>query len=310
MVRIGFVGAGNIGRVYADVISRQLANATVQSVTDIDKDRGEAFAHDYGAKFFPGIGGLLEDPHTDTLAICAPTYLHADLFCRTAAAGKNIFCDKPLALGLADAEKMKDAARRAGIKVMMGHVLRFWPEYVRIKNIIDSGELGRPLHGVAERLCPLPDWFHDTIWYRDEHKSGGAAFDVQIHDLDYLAWLFGKVTLLNCSGVHDAHIGGLRHLCTSVSFASGVSGMVQAGWGLPRSFPFTMVVRVVCERGTIEWIFRSAGSIHKVKGVRRTPISIYHNNGDTSTLSDGFEAIKLVLASVQSLKEKRALVLD
>ncbi len=337
MVHVGIVGAGNIGRVYAEIIAQRLANATIVSVTDANHDRGRAFARAYGAQYYQSIEDLLKDPNTDTVAICAPTHLHAGLFKRAAAAGKNIFCDKPIAMNLSDAEDMRTAARRAGIKVMVGHVLRFWPEYVYIKNFLESGKLGRPLHAVAERLCPLPDWWDESIWFRDEQKSGGVAFDAQIHDLDYLAWIFGKVKFLNCSGVNDSQLGGLRHLCTSVTFANGVSAMVQVGWGLPRSFPFTMVVRVVCEQGTIEWIFRSAGSIHKVKGARRPPIAIYHPNGDTqsitlndvdpyflewkyftdqvdtggnieqSTLDDGYSALKLVIASIQSAKEMRSL---
>ncbi len=339
MVRIGIVGAGNIGRVYADIIARRLGNAAVSSVTDVSRGRGEEFASAFGARFFPSIEELLKDEDTNTVAICAPTYLHAELFCKAAAARKDIFCDKPMALSLADADRMRSAARQAGVRVMMGHVLRFWPEYVRIKSIVDGGELGKPLHGVCERLCPIPEW-DETIWFRDEEKSGGAALDVQIHDLDFLAWLLGDVKLIDCQGVHDAHLGGLRHLCTTVTFAGGVSGMVQAGWGLPKSFPFTMTVRVVCERGTIEWMFRAAGSIHRVKGARRSPIMIYDLNGDArsislddvdpyylewkyfvdridqgkpieqSTLDDGYDALRLVLASVQSEKERRALELD
>src|SRR5581483_8683347 len=104
------------------------------------------------------------------------------------AAGKHVFLEKPIALTLEDADAIVAAAERSGRMLMVGLVLRFWPEYVELQRRVAAGELGRPLAVSALRLSPPADW---NDWMADRSQSGGTPVDLLIHDFDQMNWLLG-----------------------------------------------------------------------------------------------------------------------
>jgi predicted dehydrogenase len=179
---------------------------------------------------------------------------------------------------------MIKAVKQNNVKAMTGHVLRFWPEYVKIKEIIDSGYLGRPLNAFCERLAVTPDW-QVGAWDKSEKYSGGAAIDLHIHDLDLLIWLFGRPEIVKANGIltpENPKEGGFSHIFTSAQFRNGEAGFAEGGWSFKGAFPFTMAVRVLCERGTIEWIFRAGKNIEERS--QAANIKIYCNDGSTETI--------------------------
>jgi predicted dehydrogenase len=276
MLKVAVVGAGYIGQLHANIIAENIDYARVVAVVDPIPDKGRQLAESVGAKYYSCYDTMLSEADVDTVAICTPTFLHAEMVAKAAHGGKNIFCEKPLAVSIEQADQMVDAVRAAGVNAMAGHVLRFWPEYVRVKEIADGGELGKPVHGFFERLAVIPDWT-EADWNREEHLGGGAGLDLQIHDIDFASWLFGDAQSLNAQGVYDSDLGGWAHMGTSISFESGQSALVQGGWAFPLSFPFTMTARVLCERGAIEWLFRAGKNIEE-RGTS-VPIIIYLPNG-------------------------------
>jgi len=146
MVNIAIVGAGFIGKIHSDSY-KQINNARVVAVVDKVKDKGSKLADEHGASYYSDINECLEKEDIDNVDICVPTFLHAELAIRAADAGKNVFCEKPMALSLDEADRMIEAVERNGVKGMVGHVIRFWPEYIKAKEIVDSGKLGKPLYG-------------------------------------------------------------------------------------------------------------------------------------------------------------------
>ncbi len=333
MVNIAILGAGFIGDLHSNSY-KQIEDANVVAVADKVEEKGRKLASDHGAKYYSDLDQCIKSEEVDNVDICLPTFLHAELTKKAADAGKNIFCEKPMALTLDEADQMIEAVEKNKVKGMIGHVIRFWPEYIRAKEVVDSGELGKPLFGYCERLAVLPDWHQDN-WGLQEKYSGGAALDLHIHDLDYLTWVFGKPKRVMAQGVYNPQTikqGGLVHITTNIEFEDGVAGSAEGGWAFKGSFPFTMIFRILCTEGTIEWVFRAGKNIEE--RAQATKVTIYRPDGSIeeldvdktdgylleckyfvdcthnqkeikkATFGDGRAALELALAAAYSAKNK------
>ena len=330
MVKVAIIGAGFIGEIHANSY-KQIKNANVVAVVDKVERKGIKLAEKIGTSFYEDLNDLFENQEVDCIDICTPTFLHADMAVRAAEAGKNVFCEKPLALSLKEADRIIEALKKNKVKAMVGHVIRFWPEYVKAKEIVSSGQLGEPLYVFCERLAITPDW-QEGNWVTNEKYSGGVSVDLHIHDLDYLIWLFGKPILVKAQGVYDKKLSSLVHIATTIEFENGKSALAEGGWAFKGSFPFTMILRILCEKGTIEWVFRAGKNIEKRE--QKADLIVYENNGSIynlevdqtdaylleckyfidcidnnrpvkrATCEDGRLALELALAATKSAKEK------
>ncbi|MDP8217198.1 MAG: Gfo/Idh/MocA family oxidoreductase [Candidatus Theseobacter exili] len=330
MIKIGIVGTGFIGRVHAEAYKR-IKNARLVAVVDEEVEKGKEFAEKFGVSSYTNIEDLFNAEDINAVDICTPTYSHLKVVEKVANAGKNILCEKPIALTLEDADKMIDVVKKNNVNAMVGHVLRFWPEYVKVKEMIDNKELGEPWHAYCERLAVSPDWRSFDDWGLKEELSGGVSMDLQIHDLDYLIWLFGMPKLVKSQGYYNKAIGGLAHVGTGLEFENNVSGLSEAGWAFQGAFPFTMVLRIVCENGTIDWTFRAGKNIEE-RG-KEFSLTVYKSDGtvylpevnkedpyylelkyfvdcleegrkiENATLVDGRNALLVTLLTMKSAKE-------
>ncbi|MBL7123427.1 MAG: Gfo/Idh/MocA family oxidoreductase [Actinobacteria bacterium] len=331
MVNIAIIGAGFMGKTHA-VAHREIDNSNIIAIVDRVEEKGKKLAEEFNAKFYLDIDNLLKDESIDAVDICVPTFVHKDLAIKAANAGKHILCEKPLTLSLEDADEMIEAVERNKVKAMVGHVLRFWPEYIKIREIVNSGKLGESLFGFCERILVPPDWFEEN-WGLNEKNSGGVPLDLHIHDLDYLIWVFGKPSIVSAQGVYNPKLGGIVHITTNIEFENGKSGFAEGGWGFTGDFPFTMVVRILCESGSIEWIFRAGKNIEE--RAQSAEVTIYEkdksaytievdqtdayfleckyfvdcimndNPIEKATFKDGRASLELALAARESAKEKK-----
>lgn len=181
-----------------------------------------------------------------------------------------------MALTLAEADGMIEAVEKAGVTLMIGHTLRFWPEYVAIKDVLDRGELGKPLAITATRLGTAPTWTWDN-WTLDPARGGGAVLDLHIHDLDYIAWLRGRPSAVNARGIRSAR-GSWDHICTILEYDDGCVACAEGTFLVPPAFPFTMALRAICEAGTVEFSFRGGVNI-ETRETAGKPVVVYHRDG-------------------------------
>jgi predicted dehydrogenase len=236
-----------------------LPNAKLVAVADPEKDRREQFAKQYGAAPYPSLEEMLK-ADIDMVDITMPTYLHRDAVVAAAAAKKHILCEKPMALTLPQCDEMIAAVQKAGVKFMVAHVIRFWPEYTVIKQILDSGRLGKIKFATALRVSPPPTWSWRE-WLFDPKLSGGATLDLHIHDLDFLAWILGKPKSVCAAGVKSKR-GGLDTTFTTMTGASsGAVGFAQGCLEMAEGQPFTMTLMINCERGSIDFNSRLSPSV-------------------------------------------------
>jgi len=123
--------------------------------------------------------------------ICVPTYLHTEMVQKALAHGLHVLCEKPVSGTSEEAAQAIEAAKKAGKCYMVAHVVRFMKPYMYLKKLVESGELGKPVHFMMRRLSSIPRWSFED-WMRDAKKSGATPIDLSIHDIDFIYDVFGE----------------------------------------------------------------------------------------------------------------------
>ena len=248
MLRIAVAGAGFMGTTHATRWAA-LPDVAVVGVYSRTAARAQAVAGPLGAAAVTDMGALL-GLEADAVDVCLPTSRHAETTLAALSAGRHVVCEKPIALRPEDGEAMAGAARRAGRLLLVAHVLRFWPEYAELRRLVAGGAIGRPTSAAAARLQEGPGWVCDGLAARGD--SGGPVVDLQIHDHDFLAWLFGVPRLVSASGSD-------RHVFSTYTFDGGAVASAEAASDMPSGYPFTSALRVRGEDGVLEYVFRAGG---------------------------------------------------
>jgi predicted dehydrogenase len=160
--------------------------------------------------------------------IATPTDSHAAYACRAIEAGVSVFCEKPLARTLAEAERIRDLAERRGAKVAVGHVVRYFPEYAAARELVARGELGTPITARLARHNSSPASLSD--WYAEPERSGGVLLDMAIHDVDWCLWAFGPA-----ERVYAVRAGGMGREVASLTIRhrAGTISYIDASWRNP-----------------------------------------------------------------------------
>lgn len=247
MLRVGIVGVGTMGSLHAAAWSA--TPAQLSGFFALDQPRAELLAQQYGARAFWGMEELLEN--VDVVDICTPTYLHYPMAIRAAQARKHVICEKPLALSVADAQAMIDACVKAGVQLLVGHVVRFFPEYALAKTTVDRGDIGRVAVTRLKRVNFQPTRTTGN-WFLDPAKSGGMIVDLMIHDLDYARWLNGEVESVFARSVRTKDPTAAGDYCLAIlRHANGALTHVEGGWAYPPP-TFLTALEIAGEHGLIE----------------------------------------------------------
>src|SRR5438477_1626671 len=196
MLRIGIAGIGFMGMIHY-LAARQLRGARVTAICSRDprKRAGDWTAIRgnlgppgtqmdlSGIGTFDSFDSMLASRDLDLIDICTPTVQHADMAVAALAAGKHVLVEKPIALTMADADRMLAAARKANRKLLVGHVLPFFPEFALLASAVRSGTYGRMLGGQFQRIIARPDW---STAIADTAQTGGPAIDPHIHHTHFI----------------------------------------------------------------------------------------------------------------------------
>ncbi len=233
-----------MGQMHATVYG-QLKDAELVGVFDSSAERGQTFADKHGTKFFPDFDSLANE--VDVIDICLPTYRHCEFTLKAAAHKKHVLCEKPMALNMDEAIKMKEACEAADVRLMIAHCIRFWPEYALLKQIAITGHLGEILSLNLTRYGEFPSWGSDN-WLADESKAGGGALDMHIHDTDYALFLLGQPKDVFSAGTIDAK--GVSHIFSTFVFNKAICHL-EGGWNMPPGTPFKMAFRAIFEQGVV-----------------------------------------------------------
>lgn len=182
-IEVAMFGAGRIGTIHAGNLARH-PGARLRYVVDVHQPAAEALAIKHGAQV-ASVEKVLADPAIGAVVIGSSTNTHADLILRAAAAGKAIFCEKPVDLDVERARACAAAVNKAGVTCMIGFQRRFDPTFAALKQRLDAGEIGNAEVLIVTSRDPAPP----PVSYIA--SSGGVFKDMLIHDFDIFRWILG-----------------------------------------------------------------------------------------------------------------------
>ena len=251
MVRVAIIGAGFMGSMHAEVYM-QLPNVKVAAIVDERGEKAKSLAERVGAIPYLSADQVFAKPDITIVDICLPTFLHKEYVVKAANAGKDVVCEKPIALTLEDANEMVNVCKANKVRFMVAHVIRFWPEYAFVKKNYDQGRFGKLITITCTRLSPKPTWGWQN-WLLDNNRSGGALFDLHIHDVDYLLYLIGKKPLSLYSRGTFSQEEGYTHVFTTYNFPDGITAFAEGAWDMTSNFPFEMKFIAQFEKAVVDF---------------------------------------------------------
>lgn len=295
MVRVGIIGLGFMGRTHYESYQK-IAGAKVVMVADKDPKRAAGDLSGGWGNLSTGaitqlpmdtirgttdFRALITDPEVDFVDICVPTPGHVDLAMQALEAGKHVMCEKPLAASSADASRIATAAASARGFFMPAMCVRFWPEWVWLKNAIADSRYGAVRSAVFRRLASMP-----AGWFKEGKISGGAVIDLHVHDADFIYHCFGKPTGVYSRG-YTKTSGEIDHLSTQYLYDNIPLVSAEGGWCMADGFPFSTKYQVNFERATVDFdSSRPAPALQLyVDGKLQPPVELEPNDGFINELS-------------------------
>jgi predicted dehydrogenase len=273
VVKVAILGFGFMGRTHLEAY-RSLPSVEVVNIGDPNAgSRLQDVPNSAG--IYSDLERLVRETKADVIDVCLPTFLHEKYVLLAAQRGLHVLCEKPLALTVAEADRMLEATNKAGTTFMVAQVLRFFSHYTKVKELVTSGEIGQPIFAAAARLSEPPQW---AKWFQDPAKGGGALFDLQIHDLDYLLNLFGLPNSLMTSGVRSGS-GCWDQVMNVLSYADKQIA-IESSYRMPIGWPFTSTLRITGTTGAIEYRFRVQGNVDQAARAQHELV-LYRNGKPT-----------------------------
>ena len=261
MLRIGIVGWGFMCKMHFRCYKSDI-NVEVTAICDADakqlQNSSGVAGNISGAEddldlsnisLYSDLSKMLAEEKLDALSIASPTFLHASQTIEALNVGVHVFCEKPMALNSGDCREMAEVAKQSGKTLQIGHCIRFWPEYVQAKEIIDSQKYGKVLAATFQRLSLTPTWSWDNC-FLDGKRSGGAMLDLHIHDTDYVQYVFGMPKEVFSRGVIGLS-GEFDHTVTQYLYGNDCVITAEGGWIMAPGFGFEMSFKIMLEKATL-----------------------------------------------------------
>jgi inositol 2-dehydrogenase len=233
--RVGLVGLGRMGRVHAANLAGRIPMAHLVGIADANEEVVREISERLGGvRWSTDYADLLEDPEIDAVVVASPTPLHAEMSEAAAAAGKHVFCEKPLSLELGRTYEVVESVRSAGVKMQVGFHRRFDPDYRAAREKISAGEIG-DVYLFRTSLRDMRSPGFDYI-----KGSGGFFADVTLHDFDTARWMIGEVEEVTAFGAALSdpdfeEVGDIDNAIVTLRFATGTLGVIDnsrvAGYG-------------------------------------------------------------------------------
>jgi predicted dehydrogenase len=274
---IALIGCGGMGRSEARVL-KDVPRARLAAVCDVSEAAAREFGAEMGVPAHTDHREVLAREDVGAVMVVTPNGLHTQIVLDAATAGKHIFCEKPFAFTVAECDQMMAAAERAGVRLMVGHVLRLLPLFQRVIDVFDSGVLGRPVAAQITRI----GWLGDPVArYRlRKDLTGGLLYDVTVHEIDLLHRLCGPAE--SVYALLDNHVQ--KHVDYEddaqllLRFRSGASGHLFASLASPIGASFGTIVG---EQGTLRYNHGTGEITYQRQGEGQTPVT------ETVTGKDG-----------------------
>jgi UDP-N-acetylglucosamine 3-dehydrogenase len=289
-------------RIYSEMPGVELAG-----ISDIDRDLVEGLAKEYGTEAFTDYKELL-GKGLDAVSIVVPTRMHRHVAIGAIEAGAHVLVEKPIADSVENAEAIISTAKRLNRFVMVGHIERFNPAVIRLKEIVDSGLLGKIVSISTTRVGP----------YNPRIRDVGVILDIGVHDIDVISYLYNRhanqVYAVAGADIHSQE----DHATIHMRFDEEFSGLVEVNWLTPHKVRKLTAVGV---KGvayldyvdqTVE--LHDSGWVRKAKIEQKEPLRnelehfvncIMNHKQPYPAGEDGMHALNVGLAAIRSYKDKQ-----
>lgn len=244
-IGVGIVGCGFIAKVHLDAMRANSDLAEVVAVADVDIERAKAFATANGVPaYYPGHREMLEDKRVQAVVVAVPNYLHYQVTMDALLSGRHVICEKPLALSLKQGQEMVNTAREKGLVLAYAEELCFIPKYERVKQLLESGGIGRPylVRQCEKHAGPYSPWF-----FKEEEAGGGILMDMGCHSISCIRWVLNKpkvkaVTAVMGTFLHNEITKEEDHCLVILEFEDGTLGQAESSWALKGGMDSTLEV--------------------------------------------------------------------
>jgi len=305
-MRFGLIGCGRVSPRHLQSIA-ELADARLVAVSDVIASRVERVAKEHNAVACGDYRQMLERRDIDVVNICTPSGMHAQMSIDALQAGKHVICEKPMAMNLADADRMIAAAKATGKKLCIVLQNRYNPPMLDLRRLVDEGRLGKILLGNATVRWYRPQEYYEDGWHGTLAMDGGALMNQSVHHIDALQWFIGDVdsvfahtaTLAHKMQAEDAGVAVIR-------FKNGALGTVE---GSTLTYPENLEgsVALFGEHGSVKigGTALNRKSIWKIEGaLEHERELLMHDQVDPPSVY-GFSHQAVIADMIAALRENR-----
>lgn len=331
-IKTAVIGVGSMGKNHARVYW-EMPNVKLVGVADSDQSICEAIAHQYSTNSYNDFRQMLDEQQPDAVTICVPTSSHVKIGLEVIKRGMHLLVEKPISCTVDEGIMLIDAAEKAGVKLMIGHIERFNPAITALKEKLAMNKLGKVFKVEARREGPLPQRINDV----------GVVIDLAVHDLDVIRYVTQKeITRVYAETVRGIHSKYEDLMSGLICLSDGTVGNLIINWITPTK------IREFCVTGELGmfkvdyltqdlYFYENAvlnesewATLGLLRGVREGSMVRYHINkkeplraeqeaflsaiqSDTVvpvTGQDGLHALELAHALVTSGQEKRLVYLN
>jgi len=321
-LNVGLIGLGRLGRIYARDLSTRIACTRLVAVADVDQSAVDKITSEFDVpRGSIDPGEVISDPSVDAVVIVTPTSTHREVTEAASAAGKAIFCEKPLSIALDEAIAIRRAIERSGVFFQMGFMRRFDRGFAAAKQRLDEGTIGDAVVFKSTSRDP----FRPSVEYADPRSSGGLILDMGIHDFDLARWFMGEVATVQAVGGVLAYpelgaVGDIDNAIISLVFKSGRLGVVDLtrngvyGYdiitellgtkgtlrvGYIRETPLMVMTKGLVAHDTVPYFMERFGEAYTTQ-LENFAQNVLRGRQPPITVDDGVEALRVAVAATRA----------
>jgi len=274
----GFIG--NAHRAAFAMLKEEKSDIELVAICDV---RPEMLKKNSGERLYTSVDEMLEkETELDFVCLCIPTYLHAEYSIKLMKAGLHVLCEKPMALNMADCERMIECSKETGKRLMIAQCSRFGKDMIIMKKFIEEGSFGKPVSAFFTAADGKPTWGFEN-WFANDKLSGSCMLDLQAHTIDLINWYFGVPDSTSTIAKQCApDFTGYGSISSNLTYKDGLFVHVWCDWGIASNKHDSRLTRINFEKG---YVVRKIG-----KNAELTAVS--YADGSMTNLSDRYHAVK------------------
>jgi scyllo-inositol 2-dehydrogenase (NAD+) len=321
-LNVGLIGLGRLGRVYARDLSMRIGCTRLAAVADLSQAAVDEVGREFDVpRRSTSFADLIADASVDAVVIVTPTATHAEVTKVAAAAGKPIFCEKPLSITLEEAMAIRTAVKESGVFFQHGFMRRFDRGFAAAKAQLGSGVIGDAVVFKSSSRDPYPP----SVEYANPKSSGGLIIDMGIHDIDLARWYMGEVASVQAIGGVLAYpelgaVGDIDNAVISLVFESGRLGVIDItrngiyGYdintellgtkgtlriGYLRETPLLVMTKSGVVHDTVPYFMERFGEAYSAQ-LENFAQNVLHGRKPPITVDDGVEALRVAVAATRA----------